>query len=85
MNDIARVIARLEQQRTSIDRALSALREIEAQNPPSAPAPKTAVALEPKPAKRRKNRLSPEGRRRIAEAAKKYWAAKRAAEAKKAR
>ena len=85
MNDIARVIARLEHQRTSIDRALAALREIEALNPASIPAPKMVTAAIAPPKKRKKNRLSPEGRRRIAEAAKKYWAAKRAAEAKKAK
>jgi len=35
-----------------------------------------------KPAKRKKRNLSPEGRKRIAEAVKKRWAAQNAAEAK---
>jgi hypothetical protein len=48
-------------------------------------APKKAVApVAAKPAKvaKKKRNLSPEGRKRIAEAVKKRWAAKKAAEAK---
>src|SRR5579872_3474619 len=66
------IIARLEQQRTVIDRALTALREVEGIEAPtlaargsSAPAP-------------RKRGMTAAGRRRVSEALKKRWAAKRA-------
>jgi hypothetical protein len=88
LNDIERVISRLENQRASIDRALSALRELDPAKPavvvaaasvavPSKPGPKPAVK------KRKKSRLSAEGRQRIIDAAKKRWAEKKAAEASK--
>lgn len=78
MNDIARVISRLEQQRSTIDRAISALRELEPPKPAEA-APDGASAAKPK-----KRRMSAEGRRRIAEAARRRWAEKRATEAAQA-
>ena len=71
MNDIDNVISRLEKQRSAIDRALLALREIAGPNTPNA-----QPASQSKSGKRR---LSPEGRRRIIEATKRRWAAKRAA------
>jgi hypothetical protein len=45
---------------------------------------KTAAVLTPaaKPAKKKKRNLSPEGRKRIAEAVKRRWAAQKAAAAK---
>ena len=69
MNDIDNVISRLEKQRSAIDRALLALREISGSNTPNA----QPVGQ----SKSRKRRLSPEGRRRIIEATKRPWAAKR--------
>jgi hypothetical protein len=85
------IIAKLEQQRDAIERALSALRGVEAPRegkPASASA--SAPASEPAPPAgntargRRKGRLTPEGRRRLAEAMKRRWAVKRtAAQAKK--
>jgi len=48
-------------------------------------APKKAAAVAPvaaKPVKRKKRNLSPEGRKRIAEAVKRRWAAQKAATAK---
>lgn len=83
------IIAKLEQQREAIERALTALRGIEApregrQTPASAPehvatAP-AATAPAAKTGKRgRKGRLTPEGRRRLAEAMKRRWAIKRTA------
>lgn len=51
----------------------------------SAGRPKKVTVVTPaaaKPAKKKKRHLSPEGRKRIAEAVKKRWAAKKAAEAK---
>jgi hypothetical protein len=69
LNDISGIISQLERQRTAIDRALQALRDIEGTG-------------EPAPKKRgRKRRMSAEGRARIGEATRKRWAAKRAAEA----
>jgi hypothetical protein len=49
------------------------------------PAAKKAAVVAPaaaKPAKKKKRHLSPEGRKRIADAVKKRWAAQKAAEAK---
>ena len=80
MNDIARVISRLEQQRTTIDRAISALREVEGLKPAETAAVDGAGPSEPK-----KRRMSVAGRRRIAEATRKYWAEKRAAKATQAK
>ena len=79
MNDIARVISRLEQQRATIDRAISALREVEPTTPAESASPKSASATKPK-----KRRMSAEGRGRIAEAARRRWAEKRASEAAQA-
>ena len=75
MNDLKGIILQLEHQRSAIDRALSALKE--------------ATGLpETKPSTRsnngraqRKSRITPEGRRRLSEALKRRWAAKRALEA----
>ena len=61
MNDIARVISRLEKQRATIDCAISALREVEALKPAE-----TAAAAEPTEPKKRQ--MSAAGRRRISEA-----------------
>jgi hypothetical protein len=73
VNDIQTVISRLEKQRSAIDRALLALREIAG---PSTPNSRAASQSKP-----RKRHLSPEGRRRIIEATKRRWAAKKAARA----
>ena len=71
MNNVENVISQLETQRSAIDRALSALREV---------AGKSALATMPgNDGQRRKRHLSPEGRRRIVEATKKRWAAARRA------
>jgi hypothetical protein len=75
VNDLGKIISQLEHQRTAIDRAISALREIGDATPTQhvtrAAKAKTAV----------KRHLSPEGRKRIVEATKRRWAAKRAADA----
>ena len=76
MNDLKSIIAQLEQQRAAIDRALSALREISGSG--NRPAERSAAAGITKV--RKKRRLTPEGRERIAEATRRRWAAKRAAE-----
>ena len=74
MTDIGKIIAQLEHERAAIERALTALREIGGGKTPTTNGRK---------GRRRRGRLSPEGRRKIAEAARRRWAQKRAAEAKK--
>ena len=76
MSDITNVVAQLEQQREAIDRAISALREIEGSGPNRA-----ASTISPTKTHGRKRHLSAEGRANIIAAIKKRWAAKRAAEA----
>ena len=87
MDAFNEIIARLEKQKEAIDKALAALREIdEAAAPapaPVAPAKRTytrrAVAK-----KQKSGGISAEGRKKLADAMKKRWAAKRAAPAAKA-
>ena len=83
-NGLKEVIKRLEQQRTAIERALTALREVDGTGAEASP--ETGVA--PVAAKRgrkakRKGGMTPEGRKRLSEALKKRWAAKRAGSAVK--
>jgi hypothetical protein len=66
------VIDRLERQKAAIERALAALREVDA--PPTAAQPANSPAA-------RKGGMTPAGRRRLSAALKKRWAAKKAAEA----
>jgi hypothetical protein len=75
VNNVENVISQLEEQRSAIDRAISVLREV---NGSSATTTGAHAIAQGKTGKRR---LSPEGRRRIIEATKKRWAAKRLAEA----
>jgi len=72
VNNVENVITQLETQRSAIDRAISALREVAEKSPL---AKVTSPSSNGQP---RKRHLSPEGRRRIIAAAKKRWAAKRA-------
>jgi hypothetical protein len=81
VNEIAKVISRLEQQRSTLDRAISALREVEALKPAEAVSVVKSAAAPSQPKTRR---ISAAGRRRIAEAARKRWAEKRAADAAQA-
>ena len=71
MNNVENVISQLETQRSAIDRAISALREVAGKSPL---AKVTSPSSNGQP---RKRHLSPEGRRRIIAATKKRWAAKR--------
>ncbi len=72
MNNVENVISQLETQRSAIDRAISALREVAEKSP-------LAKVISPSSnSQRRKRHLSPEGRRRIIEATKRRSAAKRA-------
>jgi hypothetical protein len=78
MNEIAKIISELEQQKTAIDRALSALREVEGPNKGGTSAASSPPSGTATPAK---GQLSPEGRRRIAESNRRRAAAQKAAKA----
>ena len=78
-NSLNEVIKKLEQQRIGIERALAALREIE--GPvlgTGAPAPAAESAPRGRRKAKRKGGMTPEGRRRLSEALKARWAAKKA-------
>ena len=69
------IIARLEEQRSAIERALSALNALGGtgvQSSREIPAPRSVRA-------KRKGGISTEGRKRLAEAMKRRWAVKRTA------
>jgi hypothetical protein len=70
--DIQKVVSQLEQQRTAIDNALTALRAVAGNEAVSRALGSTQTAQKPTT---RKRRLSAEGRKRIADAARKRWAA----------
>lgn len=70
------VIARLEDQKRAIERALSALRQIEGAGVHSGEEKPLAPRKLPT---KRKRRITPDGRKRLAEAMKRRWAAKRTA------
>ena len=80
MNQIDSIITQLEQQKDAIDRALSALREVEGSAVSHGPAPGNSAPTN----SHGKRKLSPEGRRRIIEATRRYWAEKRRGGATKA-
>lgn len=67
------IIAQLEQQKTAIERALAALRNIEGTEAPASAPSSTGPA-------KRKGGMTPEGRKRLSAALRKRWAAKKAAE-----
>ena len=79
-NSLNEVIKKLEQQRIGIERALAALRDIEGSGPDIAAPAAVAARRGPRKAKR-KGGMTPEGRRRLSEALKARWAAKRAGSA----
>ena len=83
---LSQIIAGLERQKASIERALEALREVgEGASAPRRGRPRGSGAA-PAAKKSRRGRISPEGRRRLAEAMRRRWAVKRAAStARKAR
>jgi hypothetical protein len=74
------ILNRLEQQKAAIDKAIAALREFDGSEIAETERPKSKHAA--KTVKKRV--MSEEGRKRIAEASKKRWAAVRKAAAKKA-
>jgi hypothetical protein len=75
-NGLKEVIKGLEKQKTAIERALAALKEVDGTAVESAPV--AAVPARRGRAKR-KGGMTPEGRKRLSEALKKRWAVKRAA------
>jgi len=79
MNEIANIISRLETQKAAVDQALEALRDF-AETGSITPGKSTGNS-----APTRKGGMTPEGRRRLALAMRRRWAAKRTgAQAKKA-
>jgi hypothetical protein len=76
VNDLGKIISQLEHQRTAIERAISALREIDGSSQSGAVTPATVEGK----TTAQKRHISPEGRKRIIEATKRRWAAKRAAD-----
>jgi hypothetical protein len=90
MDAFNEIISRLEKQKEAIDKALEALRQVDAGTETPAP---VAIVSEAAPAKRsyvrraakkKSGGISAEGRKRLADAMKKRWAAKRAGPAVKA-
>lgn len=75
MTEIGKIISQLENQKALIERAIAALREIDS---PSQTEARTPRVVSKKATQKR--HISPEGRKRIIEATKRRWAAKRAAE-----
>ena len=78
------IISRLEQQKTAIDKAIAALREFDGGGIAEIERPKSKHAATAVKKASKKRVMSEEGRKRIAEASKKRWAAVRKAAAKKA-
>jgi hypothetical protein len=83
---IDRDIAKLQQARALLSDGAKSAPKKTAGRPKKAVAASKKEAAQPhiavKPLKKKKRKLSPEGRKRIAEAAKKRWAAQKAAAAK---
>ena len=79
-SEVRNIIGRLERQGKAIEKAIAALRELDgpdgAATAVAGPAP--ATPAKPKPGKR-KGMITEEGRRRISEALRARWAARRAA------
>jgi hypothetical protein len=80
VNEIVNILKQLEHQRSAIERAILALKEIT-----SEAGAKPAAAAAPPVTRRRKRRLSPEGRKAIGDAARKRWASKKTADVAAAR
>jgi hypothetical protein len=75
-------IAQLQHAKELLSGAAPAAKRKAGRSKKVAPAKKATASVATKPAKKKKWHLSPEGRQRIAEAAKKRWAAKKAAATK---
>jgi hypothetical protein len=77
-----REIANLQQARALLSGGAASAGKKKAGRPRKAVAGLKAAAVTVKPAKKKKRNLSPEGRKRIAEAVKKRWAERREAAGK---
>ncbi len=78
-NSLNEVIRKLEEQRAAIERALAALREVEGSGiETGSTAPAAALAPRGRGKAKRKGGMTAEGRRRLSEALKARWAAKKA-------
>jgi hypothetical protein len=73
------IIAQLERQKTAIDRALAALRDVDGTQEAATEATATTELASSAPATR-KGGMTPEGRKRLSAALKKRWAAKKGAQ-----
>jgi hypothetical protein len=82
LSNFKEIINRLEQQKAAIDKAIAALRDFDDGDGLEFERPKSKAAKAVKRAVK-KRVMSKEGRRRIAEASRKRWAAVRKAAAKK--
>ncbi|MGI8990507.1 MAG: hypothetical protein ACR2I2_13135 [Bryobacteraceae bacterium] len=80
MNELGGIIARLEQQKAALDRALSALRQVGGSDGSS-----SATSAQPKAAVTKTGGITPAGRRKLSEASRMRWAQKRAAQAEQER
>src|ERR1700684_2906603 len=85
-NGLKDVIKRLEQQRTAIERALTALHEVDgtAAETSAETSDAPVIPSASRGGTKRKGGMTPEGRRRLSEALKRRWAAKRAGSTVKA-
>jgi hypothetical protein len=83
LDNFKEIIARLEQQKGAIDKAIAALREFDQGDSAAVESPKTAMSTKAVKKVAKKRVMSEEGRQRIIAASKKRWAAVRKA-AKKA-
>jgi hypothetical protein len=72
MDEIQNIIQQLQNRASGLDRAIAALKEIGGQATSTKSDSKIAA-----PAKRRRRRLTPEARERIAEAMRQRWAARK--------
>ena len=77
MNNIESIITDLEHQRSAIDQAISALRSVT-----GTPESSSAIASEQKELLTKKRGISAAGRKRLADAMRRRWAAKRASQDK---
>jgi hypothetical protein len=73
------VVAQLEKQKAAIDQAIAALRAFDEGNPATFEAPKAGRPAKTVKKTGKKRVMSEEGRKRIAEASRKRWAAVRKA------
>ena len=77
-SEVKSIVARLERQGKAIEKAIAALRELDGQDGAVMAVAERATLAKQKTA-RRKGRISAEGRKRISEALRARWAARRAA------